>query len=268
MKIKKKGRRKNRKLVKVMGIGIAVYVLFFTSNLWMPVYVNPQKYSAFNREEEFNGRWVKLIRWEYSKEERKMEVELDISNTTFDGIHNYEYSAVTSNFSSMPVETVIEEADMLVLQINDIPAKWGELSLRIEMPDNYKDKSGASILKYYTNIKKIKKVSSLPKKNKNEYMMQRVDTMIVFYEQEITDIERKIEEGKIYRKNCDKEINRLIEGKKYQTEEEIKQTDRLIENANSKMKDSVEHEKEYLRQIEEYRDKISKANKKRELYKE
>ena len=69
------------------------YLLFFTSRYWMQTSGGAKRLSPLNQEIDWNDRKVRLLRWEYSPDQKLMEVELAITNTAFDGMDKYQYSA-------------------------------------------------------------------------------------------------------------------------------------------------------------------------------
>lgn len=75
-------------------IFIVGYAFFLTSKLWYPNGDDLVTATKLNTEKFFNGRTVKVMRWDYSKSQGLCEVELDISNQQYDGIDTYDYEAI------------------------------------------------------------------------------------------------------------------------------------------------------------------------------
>ena len=65
---------------------IGGYALFFSSRGWMSTQSLAKKQTELHKEVEWENRKVRIIRWEYSEEQHLMEVELDITNTKYDGL--------------------------------------------------------------------------------------------------------------------------------------------------------------------------------------
>lgn len=257
-------RSKSKGLAVLLAVFLGGYAFFFSSNLWMPPSGNATKQTPLNQKTEWEGRTVTLLRWEYAKEEHKMEVELEIANTSFDGIDTYTYHALDSSNRRLTVTPVLEDPDYVVLQLTNLSSRWSEVSLRMELPKEEQTEE-ASTLRMYTNVADVQRVESLPSLTRNGYLVKRVEGQIAAYEEEICRLTEESKNQKDYQENCEEEILRLTEGKKYQTEEEIEETDRLIQTARQKVKVSEENCKQIEKSITECREKIEKANEKKTM---
>lgn len=206
---------------------------------------------------------VTLLRWEYAKDEHKMEVELAIENMSFDGITAYTYYALDSSNRKLKVTPVLEDSDYVVLQLTGISSRWSEVSLRIELPENAGGTEEASTLRLYTNVVDVQTVEKLPVLTRKGYLMKRLEEQVAHYEEEIKVLWQEIQNQGEYQENCEEEIQRLTGNKKYQTEEEIAETDRLIQTARQKTEASKESVHQLEKSIAELQEKIEKANEKK-----
>lgn len=256
-------RSKSKGLVVLLAVFLGGYAFFFSSNLWMPPSGNATKQSPLNREMEWEGRMVTLLRWEYAKDEHKMEVELAIENMSFDGITAYTYYALDSSNRKLKVTPVLEDSDYVVLQLTGISSRWSEVSLRIELPENAGGTEEASTLRLYTNVVDVQTVEKLPVLTRKGYLMKRLEEQVAHYEEEIKVLWQEIQSQGEYQENCEEEIQRLTGNKKYQTEEEIAETDRLIQTARQKTEASKESVHQLEKSIAELQEKIEKTNEKK-----
>ncbi|QNM08300.1 coiled-coil domain-containing protein [Wansuia hejianensis] len=259
---------KSKGIVVFLVLFLCGYGFFFSSNLWMPVSGNANKLTKFNQPMEFNNRTVTLLRWDYSETEHKMEVELEVENPTFDGINTYEYCAIDASNSKLNVVPILQDPDYVVLQLENVPKRWSEVSLRMGLPEESEDATNTVILRMYTNVRDVQRVNSLEPKSRNDYLIQRMDLQIAYYEEEIQALEQTIHEQEEYQKNAQEEIKRLTDNKKFQTEEEIEETDRLIQTAEQKQEASEELVQQNKDEIKEYQKKIEKTNEKKALFRD
>ena len=259
-------RSKSKGLVVLLAVLLGGYACFFSSNLWMPPAGNATKQSALNQEMEWEGRTVTMLRWEYAKEEQKMEVELEIRNTSFDGTDAYSYQAVDAGGRKLTVTPVLEDSDYVVLQLTGISPRWSEVSLRMELPESAGGTEEASTLRLYTNVVDVQAVEKLPVLTRNGYLMKRLEEQTAHYEEEIQALEQTIHEQEEYQENCEEEVQRLTGNKKYETEEEAAETDRLIQTARQKTEASKETVHQLEKSIAELQEKIEKANEKKAVF--
>lgn len=114
---------------------IGGYAFFFSSPLWMPTSGEANRLTELNKEILWNDRKITLIRWDYAPAQELMEVEIGVVNTTFDGGDAYDWTARLPSGKELEVMPVLEESDWVVLQIKNVPDKFAEISLRMEMPN-------------------------------------------------------------------------------------------------------------------------------------
>ena len=143
---------------------IGGYLFFFTSMYWMPDNGTAKRLTKLHEVIEWNQRDLSLLRWEYSEEQQLMEVELEIINKEFDPDNEYEFSAIESSGQRMKVEVVLKEPDWIILQIKDIPKRFREISLHMEMEHD----ENKGVVRLYTNRNDVKRVSDIHEKTRKE----------------------------------------------------------------------------------------------------
>ncbi len=217
----------------ILFIFIGGYLFFFTSNSWMPAGSSANALTPTGQENEWNGRTVSVIRWDYCENSGMMEVELAIRNTSYDGQNTYEYSALEKQGKNLSVKTVLEEADWVILQIADLPRRWSEISLRMDMKE---DAESLGLLKLYTNVNDVHCVDRIVKKDRDGYLKARFETQIAAYKSAIESLQGEIQNLEKEMQEINSEIARLQESRQYQTEEQQTATDRAITEAESKYK--------------------------------
>lgn len=210
---------------------IGGYLLFFTSRYWMQTSGGAKRLSPLNQEIDWNDRKVRLLRWEYSPDQKLMEVELAITNTAFDGMDKYQYSAWESRKGELNVKPVLEDSDWAVVQIRDVPERFGEISFRMEMPED----ENAGMIRMYTNINDVEYTDRIDTKDKKGYQKQRFQTEITAYETEIEDLKKEIRKSEKQIGTITKEIEDMEAKKEYQTDEQKENTDKLISEALEKI---------------------------------
>ena len=179
------------------------YAFFFSSMYWMPASVDASYLTKVGIENTWNNRHITITRWDYSEEQGVMEVELSVENKSYDGKNTYDFSAVDLRGRKLTIDTQVTDTDWIVLQIKDIPNKWSDISLRMEVAGEDKER-----LKLYTNINDVNKVKRIKSLNRIGYLQKRFESEICNYKkgvehkqgeikilnQEITEVKKRLKD--------------------------------------------------------------------------
>lgn len=237
------------------------YTLFFTSKTWYWADDdNLVKATSFNTPMSIAGREIILTRWEYSPEQNLMELELNISNQSTDGIEKYNYSAIERRKGILKVDSVVSDSNFVVLRILNVPKNWKEVSLHMKISQN-------DVLKIYTNKNHITISDSIEDLSKDEYIFQSIENNIIYYNDTIQSKKKSIKNLKKKIEIAENHIEQYQTDKVYQTEEERASTDTKIGNLNSEIenfKTSIETEQS---DIKEFQKRIRNLKLKQENYK-
>ncbi len=242
---------------------ISLMIVFFTSNEWFPKDGKLIEETPIGTTVTFADRDFSLKRWDYSPNQKMMELEFEILNHSTDGIENLYYEAVERKKGSLKVETFYEENALTIIRIKDIPEKFKEISFRIKLKQDSEE-----VLKWFTNKNAVNHVEKIEDNSEQQYLIDREKANIVESETKIETNREAILEKETKIKNANESINRLIDSKKYQTEEDQLNTDAMIQKLEN---DIVEYQETIAALDEEIRaseTKIEEYNKKIENYKQ
>lgn len=166
------------------------YLFFFTSNWWLPNNMNDEKQTPLNESVMVADHSYTVTRWTYSETESRMQVEIDLYNQAFDGINTYEYSCITRNGRNVTVQAAVETPTMLVLLLNDIPANYGAVSLRVT-PEGL---GMEARIRLYTNEQDVEQVEAISVFDTAEaYLQNRLEREIERLQQEREELSAQIE---------------------------------------------------------------------------
>lgn len=221
----------NLRFILILFLFTGGYLFFFTSNAWMPAGSSANALTPPGQETEWNGRTVSVTRWDYCETSGTMEVELDIRNTSYDGRNIYEYSALEKLGGKLSVGVILEEEDWVILQITDLPKRWSEVSLRMDMKEQVEN---MGLLKLYTNVNDVNRVSSIEERDRDGYLKVRFETKIQTYQNTIENLQAEIQNLENEKQEIRRETARLQEGRQYQTLEQQRATDQAVAEAESK----------------------------------
>lgn len=202
------------------------YTFFFSSMYWMPSSADASYLTKLGEVSQWNDREVTINRWEYSEKQCAMEVELSVGNKSYDGKNRYQFSAQDLRGRVLDCETRVEEDDWIIIRIKNIPSKWSDISLRMEIKGDDKDR-----LKLYTNIVDVDKVEAFEELDRNGYLAKRFDTEIKNLLAEKNEKNNQIVKLKNEIGEVKKEIDRITDEKVYQTDKEKAASDSLIADA-------------------------------------
>ena len=158
--------------------------------------------------------------------------------------------------NNLKCEVMIEEDDWIVLRISDIPKRWSDVSLRMEMPDGTGDR-----LKLYTNVVDVERVTELKSMDKNGYMAQKFNIEISNMQKEVKSNNKQIDKLNNEIAEVQKEIERINKEKIYQTDKEKTESDTLIAEANSTITSKQKDIQELMADIDEINKRIDMKNK-------
>jgi len=217
---KKLKRRNKRYFQRIMIALIAFYSIFFTSNIWLRSDYSNIDITPIGNVVTGNNREVTLISWNYCSDDKKMEILLGISNTSYDGNDTYTWTAEDRATGSLTVNPIIQTRNFVVLQLVNLPSRISVISLRMDNPDIKEFET----LRIYGDPKRnITSVSSIQEKTENEYHVQQLQSEINIVTQNIENLQEEIRELSCTtweEESCDMEISGLKLALTVLTEEE------------------------------------------------
>lgn len=249
-KISKKDiKKKNKFLHLFLFFFVGGYLIFFTSRSWLQTDNDLVPATKLNKILSFQDRDISVGRWDYSEEQKLMEVEINIQNHSSDGRNTYTFSALEKNKGYLDIEVLLEKPDLVILHIRNVPAKWRQISLRMGIDT---DAAVQDVLKVYTNRSSVTNVANIEKQTETEYRIVHIEGIIKVYENEISTYESEIEEIQNKTTNLTQNITELEESKQYQTDQEQEETDQQIAQAESEIENLEREEQDIQDTIDEY----------------
>jgi len=208
------------------------YMFFFMSPLLFSD-SSEIKQTPFNKNQSLgNGRTVSVSSWEYSQKQALMEVQLDISNTNYDGLDLYDFAVVTKSgsYKSVKIYQVVQDSDFVVLLIKGIPENFKITSLRMAVHGG-----DGTIIKLYTSEDTVTYCKEIKEKTKKDYYIEKIDNKIAVIEKDNKKLSEEIKKIKDTITNINKKNVELSKSEKYQTENEIINTENQIANNNNRI---------------------------------
>lgn len=208
--------------------GVAVfYFVMLTSTIWTPqsskFEITKKNTPLFDADSE---RRLTLIRWDYSENDKKMQIQFKIENRSYDGKDEYEWAAVDRNKGNLKTKAVYQDRKILVIEIEDIPKNWSVISLRMAMKGE--DPNQAFLFKVYGNDTNVRSVSQISGKDKNDYYIFDLENEIALDRKEIKKQEKTISEKEKNLKELQVILNAKTADLKYMTEKEIEEANEEI----------------------------------------
>ena len=255
-----------QKSVFLVGFVIAYIILligFFTSTEWFPKDGKLIEETPIGTTVTFADRDFTLKRWDYAPKQKMMELEFQILNHSTDGIKNLYYEAIERKKGNLKVEQVYEEDSLTIIRIKNVPERFKEISFRIKLTQDAEE-----MLKYFTNKKVVNRVEEIKDRSQQQYLIDREGMNIADCEAKIETNKEAIVDQEKKITNANESINRLLESKKYQTEEDQLNTDAMIQQLENDIVAYQETVASLDAEIVEYEVKIEEYNKKIEEYKQ
>ncbi len=253
-KIKRLRLKKNFFLYSFLTLVIVGYSFFFVGGNFMFDNVRVEA-STIGKVFEHEKRNITLLRWDYSKEQQLMEVELSVQNLAYDGINDYEFTCELRPSSDVSIKQIISEDSFIVLQIENIPSDFTEISLRFIVPGTN------TWLRLYSNKEAINYVDTLTAKSLVEYEIDSLLRTIENHEKDISELDNLIKDKETEIENITASILSDEERKKYMTADEIEDINKTIDDRKELISSSQALIQNYQLQINEIRAKIDNINK-------
>jgi len=182
---KKLKKASDRFLYTFLIVFLAGYTLFFTSNLWLPNAYLGVEVAPIGETISKNDRNVTIDEWTSSKEQRMMEVVVEIDDLSIDAVNNYVWLIKTKDG---PLETKVVASDkqFVVLHALNVPKDWVEASLTMDIQKEDKDKVDSwSPIVIYTNDKIVSEVPSIKEKELKDYKVAAYEKRIAVTKEKI-----------------------------------------------------------------------------------
>lgn len=246
-------------------IFVGGYGFFLTSSFFMTGSNSRKVYSPLIDIYKLNDKEIQIVEWQYSREQKLMEIILKVNSQTYDSNNQYSVNARTKAGESLECEKIFEDPGLLVVHIKEVPKDFKELSFRIS--NTQSENSEGDELKLYTNSEMVNSVEQITDKNKNDYIrlqlqrnLQIYKDQIRQYQSQIKSTEQKIDDAKVF-------ISTLEEKKKYQIDNDLDQTNNLINNTQLqiesyqneiiKFKESIEDNNNKIKKVEQLIEKVN-----------
>lgn len=254
----KRADQRDRYLLTLVAIIVIGYTFFLSSKIWMP----PDKASVpateVGHQVEANERRVSIVSWAYDEEQRKMEIMIDITNMSVDGINHYQWSAMEINKGRLQVEVIMEDNDFVVLHILKVPKRFEEISLRmgINSEDELKRDELFNDIRLYATKESVLRKVIRSDMSEVDYRIAACDAKIGTFNTQIEERRTLIEKERHVISEADITINNLEKSKAHQTISEIEETDSAITEVRNKKEVSEANVAIYQKEIENLKEKI------------
>ena len=232
-KIKNKLSGNNLFIVLIVAM-IVSYMFFFSSTYIFKPSEESLSYTDVREKQGIGNKVFTISQWLYSPEQEKMQVSLLFDNTESSNdaeIAEYTFSSMTrsisKSISNNTCEVVYSSNSIKIVDINNVPEDFAEVSLNIDKKDktleiNIDDNedSNNSVVdstSIYTNMYKVKTVEKISKKSAIEYEIDRLENNQKTYQGNIKDTKSEINMLNKENDKMNEEITKLELEKRYST---------------------------------------------------
>lgn len=202
---------------------IGGYLFFISSSVWMPDFRELIDATPYYEVQAMADHEIYLTKWVFSEEDQAMEIitEIETKDLIAAGL---EYEAIERTQGELKVQAVLETTDYMIFRITGIPEGWREISLRLT------EKESGDVLRLYTNLDMVERISDLPEKDQKGYEADRLEAQIGYDNFQIQEEELKIEKLRDENIELEKRIAEL-EASTYPTQEEAEEAGNTVAKA-------------------------------------
>ena len=260
--------RRDRYLLTLVAFIVVGYTFFLSSKLWMPPDEASVPATEIGYQVEANERRVSIVSWVYDEERREMEVMIDITNMSVDGINRYRWSAMEINSGRLQVEVIMEDNDFVVLHILKIPRRFEEISLRmgINSEDEVKREELFNDIRLYATKDSVSYAEIKSDMTETDYRIAACDAKIANFNIQIEETQALVENERNIISEAEVTINNLENSKAHQTSTEIEETNSAIAEVRNKKELSETAIVQYEKEIEDLKEKIAMQEEVKESY--
>lgn len=249
-------RSTNRFLYTFLIVFVGGYLIFFTSTLWLPNTYIGVDVTPIGETVTAGDRNVTVDAWSFSREQKLMEVMIEIENNSIDGIDEYVWTAKTKD-GRLPVKIIAADPGFAVLHIADVPKDWTEASLRMTLPKS----AGRAAREFepvqiYVNDKIVTTVTKITEKDLIAYKRQAYQSKIRSFTEQIQRLQRQTKATNRSIREADAKIAEIQEKMEYQTEREKEESNDLIDELLAKKENLTREKEEQEKEIKELQEKI------------
>lgn len=264
---------KNKEYRVFLFIFLCLFLVFFSSKLWLPSDAKIQHTAAGSERNVTASLSLTLNSWQYNPSAQYMEISYTIHGA--DETQDYKFipTAHTNVNKAVALNTVVAYCsnDLLTLQIKNVPTKWQVISLWIKgkdmmAGDGISDSStsddtlqGAN---FFCDVRKVTINEHLVPQSALNYALKSIYKEITDVKTDITEINKKISMANTQINQLQFDISSLKANQKYQTDEEIQRSNSSIQNKTTQ----IDHLKNEIiddqTKIKNDQEKLKKLNQK------
>lgn len=208
---------------------IVGYAFFLTSNFTIP-YMNSNYYSEMYSVQTIGNKNFELMSWEYSPVKRLMEVIVKIEDYSYKE-EQLKIEVKDRLEGKIPSKIIVQNRDLIVVQIEDIPKKFTDISLQISVVSGNNENG----VKFYTNATRVKRVDDIQVHKTYEYYIKTLDIQISEYETDIKNNQNSVAALKHDISRANDLISDLSANQTYKTESEKNEVENQINNIKTEI---------------------------------
>lgn len=239
----------------------AGYLIFFTSTLWLPTTYTGVDAKPLGTVVSENNRDITIDKWDYSKEQKMMEILIEIDDYSIDGLHDYNWTVFTVD-GKLNTEVVVSDDELVVLRAYKVPKRWKEAKVVMDISDADKV-TGTEFtpVTIYTNDKIVTEVSEIKEQDLQGYKVAAYTNRIEVTKQNIATAEQELAEINSQIAEAESNIKALQEKMEFQTESERADSQERITGFNSQIGSLTNQKEEKEAEIADLKEKIELTEK-------
>lgn len=241
------------------------YSFFLSSNVWFPDLSKARSYSPMDTVYTLDNRDFTLKNWAWSPTQNLMEIEIDVDNKNYDSLDKYLFSCRDKKYTPLPTKAIIEEKNLLIIHITDVPPDFNELSFRIKVDYGEDTKETGDMVRFYTNRNDVSIVDEIKPLTINQYYIARLGRGIEAYKKEIDAKKAFISDINFKIAQAEEDISLLRNSIPIQSMDEASLSQKKIDAIGETISDFLSQIENAEQEIFEIEDKIRESEEKLKL---
>lgn len=270
----KNSSKRNIGLILIICIVFAGYVFFFTTPMIFRASKDELLSTPIDKIMNINtSHSVTVEDWQYSPEDKKMEVILSFDSTDNNPSEKYVYQVVSRNvFKSeklVEYNVTYQSSTFASIVINDVPSDFSEMALYVGYIDKHAEekktdeKTGAAYTTLYTNKYVVQETREIEPMSILQLYIDKLEKNMSGFEDEIEELENENSDLEVKKQDILQRVAELKESETYMTKADAEKVEEQISSYETTYKSHESTIKSNEEKIEELEEKISDSEEKK-----
>ena len=266
--------KRNIGLILIICIIFGGYVFFFSTPMMFKTSKDELLLTPIDKTITINSSHsVTVEDWQYSPDDKKMEVILSFDSSDNNPSEKYVYQVVSRNVykneKSVEYNVTYQSSTFASIMITEVPSDFSEMALYVGYIDkhaeekNSEENTEAAFTTLYTNKYAVQETEEIEPMSILQLYIDKLDKNISGFEDEIEELENENSDLNVKKQDILQRVAELKESETYMTKADAEKVEEQIDSFETTYKSHESIIKSNEEKIDELKEKISDAEEKK-----